>query len=490
MKFGWLSAAAIGAMAQITSFAASAADLPPAPNYVKAPVAAVIYNWTGFYVGGNIGYSAASDRGTNTYLFPDGTPFASETMTQAPTGAVGGGQAGVNWQSGHLVVGLEGDWQASDERDSICVQTCTAKIGQLNLGVSISQRIDWLATLRARAGYADGGFLWYVTGGGAWGGVKSNDVGLDGPLQFPASFSHTLGGWTVGAGVEAALGGNWTAKLEYLYVDLGSTTDSFIASHFNNVETVHAGVHDNLVRAGVNYRFGDTPAPAAPLYVKAPVGSTSWSGFYVGGNAGYGFGRETGNEIFPFSFMGINGVFSAQSFSLAPGGAAAGLQAGYNWQSGNWVVGLEGDWNWTHQTDLISISGGTPATNVNKDGLTIAPALQWLATFRARLGYSHDTWLWYVTGGGAWGNLGDADSVSLNPITAPANFSHTLGGWTLGVGVEKDLGSHWSARLEYLYIDLGHTTDAISITNVITLTDTVNQHVTDNLVRAGLNYRF
>src|SRR5579871_4274477 len=284
MKSGWLGVAAIGAMAQMTSFAALAADLPLAPSYVKAPVAAAIYNWTGFYVGGNLGYSAARNSGTDTYLFPDGTRFTGETITQAPAGAVGGGQAGVNWQTGHLVLGLEGDAQWSGERDSICVQTCAPLVGQLNLGVSIAQRIDWLATLRARAGYADGGFLWYVTGGGAWGGVSSNDAGLAGSLSFPASFSHSLGGWTIGAGVETALGGNWTAKLEYLYVDLGSTTDSFVASNFKNVDVVHATVHDNLVRAGVNYRFGDSSASVAPLYVKAPVASTGWSGFYVGGN--------------------------------------------------------------------------------------------------------------------------------------------------------------------------------------------------------------
>lgn len=487
MKAHRLSVAVVGLVTQmIVAVGALAADMP-----VKAPAAAIspAYDWTGFYIGGNIGYGVARDGGTDTYLFPNGTPAASETMTQAPAGAVGGGQFGANWQTGHWVLGLEGDGQWTGARDSICVQTCSANVGPLNTGVTISQRIDWLATLRGRLGYADGGFLWYVTGGGAWGGVTSNDAGLNGPLSFPASFSHSLGGWSLGAGVETALAGNWTARLEYLYVDLGSTTDTFIASNFTNVEIVRAGVRDNLVRAGLNYRFGGSSAPAAPLYAKASVG-TGWTGFYVGGNAGYGIGHETGNEVFPFSFPGFSGAFTAQSFSLAPAGPAAGLQAGYNWQSGNWVTGLEGDWDWTHQTDSISISGGTPATNLNKGGLTIAPTLKWLATLRARLGYSHDTWLWYVTGGGAWGNVAEADSLSLNPNTVPANFTHTLGGWTVGVGVEKDLGGRWSAKLEYLYIDLGRTTDAISITNGITVTDTINQHVTDNLVRAGLNYRF
>jgi outer membrane immunogenic protein len=476
----------VAALTLLGQASAMAADMP-----VKAPLtpAAQIYDWSGFYVGGNIGYGVARDRGTDTYLFPDGTLFAGEAVTQAPAGAVGGGQIGANWQTGRWVLGLEGDWQGTGQKDSICVQTCSPNVGQLNYGVAISQRIDWLATLRGRLGYADGGFLWYMTAGGAWGSVTSTDIGLAGPLTFPANFSHSPGGWTVGAGVETALGGNWTAKLEYLYVDLGSTTDSFVASNFTNIENVHADVRDNIVRAGLNYRFGGSSAPLASLDVTAPS-ATSWTGFYVGGNAGYGFGHETGNESFPFSFMGFSGFFSAQSFSLAPAGAAAGLQAGYNWQSGNWVAGLEGDWDWTHQTDSISISGGTPATNINGGGLTIAPTLQWLATLRGRLGYTRDSWLWYVTGGGAWGGLAEADSLSLSPTTVPASFTHALGGWTAGVGVEKDLGGHWSAKLEYLYIDLGQVTDAISITFPPTVTDTINQHVTDHLIRGGVNYRF
>jgi outer membrane immunogenic protein len=466
---------ALTAAAVLAASPALAADMA-----VKAPRAPAVqvYDWSGFYIGGNIGYGIGRNRGTDTLLFPDGTVFASEIITQAPAGFIGGGQMGANWQTGRWVLGVEGDWQSADEKNSICVQTCSANIGVLNYSVALSQRIDWLSTLRGRLGYADGGFLWYVTGGGAWGDVTSSDVGSNGPLNFPAGFSHLLGGWSLGAGVETALAGNWTAKLEYLYVDLGSTTDSFVASNFNNVEIVNTSVRDNIVRLGLNYRWGGTRDPVTPVYVQAPSGA-NWTGFYFGGNAGYGVGHETGNEIFP--------VFTAQSFSLAPAGPAAGLQAGYNWQSGNWVTGLEGDWDWTRQTDSISISGGTPASNVNKDGLTIAPTLQWLATLRGRFGYTHDTWLWYVTGGGAWGSLAEADSLSLNPSTVPASFAHTLGGWTVGAGVEKDLGGHWSAKLEYLYIDLGRVTDAISIA---TLTDTISQHVADHLMRVGLNYRF
>lgn len=466
---------------------ATAADMA-----LKAPTspASPLYDWSGFYIGGNIGYGIGRNRGTDTLLFPDGTVFASELITQAPAGALGGGQIGANWQTGHFVLGVEGDWQWADQKDFICIQTCSANLGALNTSVTIAQRIDWLSTLRGRLGYADGGLLFYLTGGGAWGGVRSTDIGFNGPLAFPAGFSHSAAGWSLGGGVETALVGNWTAKLEYLYVDLGQTTDSFVASQFNNVEIVNTGVRDNIVRAGINYRWGGSPDPVAPVYVKAPT-AANWSGLYVGGNAGYGVGHETGNEILPFSVMGFSGDFTKQSFSLAPAGPAAGLQAGYNWQSGNWVAGLEGDWDWTHQTDSISISGGTPASNANKDGLTIAPTMQWLATLRGRLGYAHDTWLWYVTSGGAWAGLAEADALSLNPNTVPANFTHTLSGWTAGAGVEKNLGGHWSAKLEYLYVDLGHVTDAITITSApITATDTISQRVADQLIRAGVNYKF
>jgi outer membrane immunogenic protein len=133
---------------------------------------------------------------------------------------------------------------------------------------------------RARAGTLVSESLWYVTGGFAWGTVKDNDAfnGFANPVIFPgalqpgpflpsaASFSATRTGWTVGAGVETKLGGGWSAKLEYLFVDLGTLTQTYgiainpafgPAFTTGGVASVTSSLHitDNIVRAGLNYKF-------------------------------------------------------------------------------------------------------------------------------------------------------------------------------------------------------------------------------------------
>jgi outer membrane immunogenic protein len=152
------------------------------------------------------------------------------------------------------------------------------------------------------------------------------------------------------------------------------------------------------------------------------------------------------------------------------------------------VAGLEGDWQWTNQRDSISITMGTPSSNLNKLGLTIDETLNWLATFRGRIGYDREDWLWYVTGGGAFGGITENDMLTVVAPTVGANFSHTLGGWTAGAGVEKAIAGHWTAKLEYLYVNLGAMTD--TIVDAPGAVETIHQSVSDQIVRLGLNYRF
>jgi outer membrane immunogenic protein len=163
-----------------------------------------------------------------------------------------------------------------------------------------------------------------------------------------------------------------------------------------------------------------------------------------------------------------------------------GAQAGYNWQNGNWVSGVEGDGQWVNQRDSISITLGAPGNNINNDGLALSDTLRWLATLRGRLGYNSGDWLWYVTGGGAFAGAKESDALTLGVPTAGANFNRTLGGWTAGAGVEKVISGNWSAKLEYLYVNLGSVTD--SFTLAPGLVESVHQNVTDNIVRPGLNY--
>jgi outer membrane immunogenic protein len=198
--------------------AAQAADLPRAMPTKAAPVytPVPVYNWTGPYVGinGGGGWGHASEAFSGT----------SHTIS----GGLVGATLGYNWQIGQAVVGLEGDIDWSNIRGSAACGLTTCET-----------RNHWLGTVRGRLGYAFDRFMPYVTGGLAVGDI-------DHTIDAVGSSRETKAGWTVGGGIEAALANNWTAKLEYLYVDLGSGAS--VAGSDTNFRT-------NIVRAGLNYRF-------------------------------------------------------------------------------------------------------------------------------------------------------------------------------------------------------------------------------------------
>ncbi len=199
---------------------ASAADIPRrAVMPAKAPVyVASVYNWTGPYVGINGGYGwGHSDFSA---------PFAGSADLN---GGLIGGTLGYNWQVNQMVFGLETDLDWTNIKGSA---GCGA-------GFSCETRNNWLGTFRGRLGYAADRFMPYITGGLAYGGVKGSVAGV-------GSSSDTKAGWVLGGGIEAALSGPWTAKIEYNYVDLGHA-DSVLGSTVN--------YHTNIIKAGINYRF-------------------------------------------------------------------------------------------------------------------------------------------------------------------------------------------------------------------------------------------
>jgi outer membrane immunogenic protein len=209
-----------------TSFTAQAADIPrPVYKGAVRPVVAY-YNWTGFYVGINGGYG----WGTSDWTFPAVSP--------KPKGGLFGGTIGYNYQVGSLVYGIEGDWDWADIKGDVAcgvIATCETKN-------------TWLATFRGRLGYAFDRWLPYVTGGGAYGNVKAT---ISAPIVGAVtSASSSQLGWTMGVGLEYAFLGNWTAKLEYLYVDLGSFDTGFTTPIPDNVS-----LKENIIRAGLNYKF-------------------------------------------------------------------------------------------------------------------------------------------------------------------------------------------------------------------------------------------
>lgn len=210
MKTFLLAGIALGALAAGPAFGADLARAPAAP--VKAPlVSAPVFSWTGFYIGGNVGYAWGS--GTDAI---DGVD---------PKGWLAGGQIGYNYQfQNNVLVGLEADIQGGD----------------VNGGTfGFDSKLDYLGTVRARLGYAFDRVLPYVTGGLAYGRNTITDFGIDS--------SNTHVGWTAGAGIEYALTNNWTARAEYLYTDLGSKT-------YDNIGT-DAGFTSSTARLGINYKF-------------------------------------------------------------------------------------------------------------------------------------------------------------------------------------------------------------------------------------------
>jgi outer membrane immunogenic protein len=199
------------AMVALGAASASAADLSARKTMpYKAQPYAQAYNWSGFYLGVNGGGGWGDSASSGGFR------------------ALVGGTVGFNYQVSQAVFGLEGDIDWSDlRRNGSCA------------GFSCEARNNWLSTVRGRLGYAFDRVMPYVTGGVAFGDIKTSVAGI-------GDSSATKTGWTVGGGVEAAIAGPWTAKVEYLYVDLGSGNSPVGSSE---------SFKTNIVRAGINYRF-------------------------------------------------------------------------------------------------------------------------------------------------------------------------------------------------------------------------------------------
>jgi outer membrane immunogenic protein len=213
---------AVGAL--VTAQCAAAADLSLAPLY-KAPPAEPTqpFDWSGFYFGvnggGGWGHSWWSANATGINL----------------AGGQAGGTAGYNFQIGKAVIGVESDIDWSGFSGSSTSPGCPGGCGTSD---------SWLSTVRGRVGYSFDRFMPYVTGGLAIGDIRAAAPGFSGDTTKP--------GWTLGAGLEIALPGHWTAKAEYLRVDLGSFNCTGCAA----LPSDNVSLQENVFRAGVNYHFG------------------------------------------------------------------------------------------------------------------------------------------------------------------------------------------------------------------------------------------
>ena len=209
----------------------------------------------------------------------------------------------------------------------------------------------------------------------------------------------------------------------------------------------------------------------------APVAVSTWNGFYLGVNGGYGWASEKDPYVTP-----VIGSFQ-------PKGGLFGVQAGYNHQIGKYVVGLEADYAWASMSDSYTIAG---ATVLNGSTLSASAGLKTeqksLGSVRARVGYDFNNLLVYATGGYAYGSnkITASGAATWQNVTwsAQAGNSQTHTGWVIGAGTEYALTSNVSAKLEYLYADLGKKTywGGTVVADKVSLTSSV--------VRAGLNYKF
>jgi outer membrane immunogenic protein len=244
--------------------AASAADLARGPVY-QAP----IYNWQGFYVGGNVGYAWGSSdvttiaTGLGTYFEPTSLPVVNTSGigTINPSGFAGGAQAGFNWQISSLILGFELDFNAFSTTDSRSVSAAYPCCPPFTFTIFQKVSTNWLFTARPRVGYAMNNWLLYATGGLAVTKLNYTNTFTDtiGATES-GSVSKTQAGWTIGGGVEVAWTSNWTAKAEYLFADFGSVSSTGTLLHAPSGQTAPfahtADFEAHIVRVGINYRFG------------------------------------------------------------------------------------------------------------------------------------------------------------------------------------------------------------------------------------------
>jgi outer membrane immunogenic protein len=245
---------------------------------------------------------------------------------------------------------------------------------------------------------------------------------------------------------------------------------------------------------------GSVGAMAADMAMPGPpvVSGYNWTGFYVGGNIGYGWGDNDNTSISwsdPGGLAGLAGVAAGViplSFSPDPKGVLGGAQIGYNWQlNSSFLVGAETDFSFAdiNGSQTINTAVGTffPLSE------SVSQKLDWFGTVRGRFGIIADNWMLYGTAGGAYGHINYTTYAQSNIPTGPINISGTDSatqwGWTVGGGVEYSC-DRWLLRAEYLYIDLGDHSFTVPLNTVPTATFTSNFENKYQIVRLGVNYRF
>lgn len=262
-------------------------------------------------------------------------------------------------------------------------------------------------------------------------------------------------------------------------------------------------MHKALIGIGAFFSLIGTNALAADMVVKAaPVASApvwTWTGFYVGGNIGDhwsddGLSTRTSNPIGFFAAGAPAVIDTTSPTTFKPTGFIGGFEAGYNWQWGQYVAGIEGDFDWLTGSNSRLLTGFA-APVVAGDFEINSASTQYFATIRPRLGtvIFDPRLLAYITGGAAFARIRTTDAFSAGGGTnfQSIGVSQTRTGWTFGGGIEYAVTHNWSVKGEYLYADLGQSSAAApSFTGAPGTFITYNHKYTENIARAGANYKF
>lgn len=458
----------------------------------RGKTTAAVYNWTGFYVGGNAGGGMASSAfGDPGFFAPSATP-TSRYFT-------GGAQAGYNYQLGHGMVGIEADVTGNSAFND-------AVLGGSNFAaMAVGLKADVNGTIRGRAGVAVDNALLYVTGGAAWAKYRQQGTSFSNRLAnfgafdgLTADSDGTLWGGVVGAGIEYAVGSNWSVGGEFLHTMYGDRDASVLGADGTNICggvaspancVIRSQLTTSVARLRANYRFGEGIEPAA-AYRPAAI-AYNWTGFYVGGNAGGGMAASAFTDP---------GFFSSAA-TPTRGYFTGGVQAGYNYQFGKGLVGIEAD---------VAGNGALKNSVVGGSGeLAMAVGLKAdvSGTIRARAGLVANNALLYVTGGGAWANVRQSGFEFDNAVLSPtfgqrtgltANASATLWGGVIGAGAEFALSPNWTVGGEFLhttYRDIDARILNANGTNacgrfIPADNCTMRSQLTTDALRLRFNYRF
>jgi opacity protein-like surface antigen len=537
-----------------------AADMPlKAP---VRPVA-VVDPWVGWYAGGNIGYSWGKteteisvgplgqlpDFG-GAFTFPGGTSYPSSKVN----GIIGGVQVGyVGRIAPHWLGGIEADFQWSGQKGSArnafgpTSTDCSRTSCEYTSAHDVTAKLNYFGTFRGRVGPEFNGIWLYGTAGFAFGKVSvsgNHSITLldTSSVQFgfppevigaywtPFSYSQLKGGWTAGIGAEGLIGnGPWRWKVEYLHIDLGTINGGMFATTVPFVQVNTTRFTDDIVRVGFNYGFGDDKVSRPGLPVKAPPAALlAWTGVYVGVNAGYlnSVGRTNTDaaisSLSTSSEESPNLVNSATNqFNNRSNGFLGGVQAGFNYQfSPSFVAGVEADIQGTTlRRDFSATNSVISQYQHLASWITttaVSSRLDYLGTVRGRIGVTpRPDLLLYSTGGLAFGGVRSSTQINFNNdgsnffggqfVTAPGFATGSLSdtirtGWAVGGGLEWMFSSNWTAKLEYLYYNLGsasYPTSGYAVDAAFPFASGVASVATrstvrfeGDIVRVGLNYKF